>query len=58
MGENVYEAEIKYLVTREWAQTLEDILWRRSKLGLHTTEETQKKIRKLLKKLLGKQEAA
>lgn len=58
MGESVYEAEIKYLVTREWAQTLEDILWRRSKLGLHTTEETQKKIRKLLKKLLGKQEAA
>lgn len=58
LGENVYEAELKYLVTREWAQTMEDILWRRSKLGLHTTEETQKKMKKLLKKLVGKKEAA
>jgi glycerol-3-phosphate dehydrogenase len=29
------EAEIDYLVTSEWAMTSEDILWRRSKLGLH-----------------------
>ena len=28
----------------EWAQTMEDILWRRSKLGLHTTEDTQKMV--------------
>ncbi len=58
LGENIYESEIKYLVNYEWAQTLEDILWRRSKLGLHTTEDTQKKMKKLLKKLVGKKEAA
>lgn len=58
LGEGVYEAELKYLVSREWAQTLEDILWRRSKLGLHTTEETQKKMKKLLKKIVDKKEAA
>lgn len=58
LGEQVYEAELKYLVAREWAQTLEDVLWRRSKLGLHTTEETQKKMKKMLKKLAGKKEAA
>jgi glycerol-3-phosphate dehydrogenase len=58
LGENVYEAEIRYLVANEWAQTLEDILWRRSKLGLHTSEDTQKKIKKLLKKLQAKKETA
>ncbi len=58
LGENVYEAEIRYLVASEWAQTLEDILWRRSKLGLHTTEDTQKKIKKMLKKLQAKRETA
>ncbi len=31
----LYAAEIDYLREREWAQTAEDILWRRSKLGLH-----------------------
>jgi glycerol-3-phosphate dehydrogenase len=31
----LYDTEIRYLVTHEWARTAEDILWRRSKLGLH-----------------------
>lgn len=31
----LYETEIRYLVQREWAMTAEDILWRRSRLGLH-----------------------
>ena len=31
----LYEAEIAYLRRAEWAETAEDILWRRSKLGLH-----------------------
>jgi glycerol-3-phosphate dehydrogenase len=29
------EREVKYLVANEWAQTAEDILWRRTKSGLH-----------------------
>ncbi len=28
------EAELRYLVRREWAQTAADVVWRRSKLGL------------------------
>jgi glycerol-3-phosphate dehydrogenase len=28
-------AEVGWLVTHEWARTTDDILWRRSKLGLH-----------------------
>ena len=31
-------AEVDYLTRNEWAMTDEDILWRRSKLGLHMTE--------------------
>ncbi len=30
-------AEVRYLVDHEWAQTAEDVLWRRSKLGLKAT---------------------
>lgn len=32
---HLFEAELRYLVDHEWAATAEDILWRRSKLGLH-----------------------
>lgn len=31
----VYERELEYLIRYEWARSAEDILWRRSKLGLH-----------------------
>jgi glycerol-3-phosphate dehydrogenase len=33
-GLGLSEAEVEHLFTREWARTAEDILWRRSKLGL------------------------
>ena len=32
-------AEVRYLIENEWAQTTEDVLWRRSKLGLKATAE-------------------
>jgi len=39
MGEEVapglYEAELDYLRREEWATAADDVLWRRSKLGLH-----------------------
>jgi len=31
----LFEAELNYLHTHEWARTVEDVLWRRTKLGLH-----------------------
>ncbi|GAA4035629.1 glycerol-3-phosphate dehydrogenase [Parerythrobacter jejuensis] len=34
-GGDLYEAEVTYLVDHEFARTAEDVLWRRSKLGLH-----------------------
>lgn len=35
------EREVDYLRREEWAHTAEDILWRRSKLGLHLSAEEQ-----------------
>ncbi len=37
-GANLTEAEIRYLVRREWAMTAEDIVWRRTKLGLRLSQ--------------------
>lgn len=33
-GHGLYEAEARWLIDREWAQTPQDILWRRTRLGL------------------------
>jgi len=33
-GHGLYETEVDYLVREEWARSVEDIVWRRSKLGL------------------------
>jgi glycerol-3-phosphate dehydrogenase len=41
-GADLYEQEVRYLIRHEWARTAEDILWRRTKLGLRfSLEETQ-----------------
>jgi glycerol-3-phosphate dehydrogenase len=37
-GAGLSAREIAWLTSREWAMTAEDILWRRSKLGLHMSE--------------------
>ncbi len=34
---DLYEAEVKWLMTQEWARHAEDVLWRRTKLGLKLT---------------------
>jgi glycerol-3-phosphate dehydrogenase len=36
----LYEAELRYLRETEWATTAHDVLWRRSKLGLHVEPGT------------------
>ena len=38
-GASLTEAEVKYLISEEWACTTEDIVWRRSKLGLRLTPQ-------------------
>lgn len=34
-GEGLTEREVAYMKSEEWARSAEDILWRRSKIGLH-----------------------
>ena len=38
-GHDLYETEVRYLIDNEWAKTTEDILWRRTKLGLRLTSD-------------------
>jgi glycerol-3-phosphate dehydrogenase len=37
-GKDLYEIEVNYLIENEWALTVEDIIWRRSKRGLYLSE--------------------
>ena len=37
-GGGLWQSEVEYLLRAEWAVTAEDILWRRSKLGLRLTK--------------------
>ncbi len=38
-GADLTAAEVRYLMTNEWARTADDVLWRRSKIGLRVNEE-------------------
>ena len=46
-------AEVRYLVQHEWAQTADDVLWRRSKLGLYATPEDVAALEKFIESLRG-----
>jgi glycerol-3-phosphate dehydrogenase len=38
-GADLTGVELRYLMRHEWAQSADDVLWRRSKLGLHLSKE-------------------
>jgi len=38
-GADLTEAEVRYLARREWAVTAQDVVWRRSKLGLRMSKD-------------------
>ena len=48
-GGGLYAFEVDWLIENEWAQTAEDILWRRSKLGLHTSLAQQTALKNYIK---------
>ncbi len=50
-GGGLTQAEVDYLVDQEWAQAAEDILYRRSKLGLHVPPGTADAVDSYLAKL-------
>lgn len=54
-GAELYQKEVDYLLEHEWAISSEDILWRRSKLGLELTAEQTEALNLYLKGTLSKQ---
>ena len=48
LGDGVWQGEIEHLRQREYARTLEDVLWRRSKLGLSVSDATADRIQTIL----------
>jgi len=44
-GAGLSEAEVDYLRREEWARSADDILWRRTKLGLHMSDAEQAALR-------------
>jgi glycerol-3-phosphate dehydrogenase len=47
-GGGLTEAEVEYLRTHEWAQSADDVLWRRTKLGLHLSEAERDRLARYL----------
>lgn len=43
-GWNLYAREVQWLMDREWAAVADDVLWRRSKIGLRLSEEEAAKL--------------
>ena len=47
-GAGLSEREVRYFVAKEWAQTAEDVLWRRTKAGLLMNREQQQRVAQFL----------
>ncbi|MGB7773819.1 MAG: glycerol-3-phosphate dehydrogenase C-terminal domain-containing protein, partial [Pseudolabrys sp.] len=47
-------AEVRYMVENEWAQNADDVLWRRSKIGLKATTEGSAALDRFIVSLGGK----
>jgi len=49
-GHNLYGFEVDYLITKEWARCAEDVLWRRTKLGLFLSAAETESLDRYIKK--------
>ena len=52
-GDQLTLAEVKYLVGTEWARSAEDILWRRTRLGLELPDSAVHDLQDAVTQLLG-----
>ena len=52
-GAGLYDREVVYLISEEWAVTAEDILWRRTKLGLHLQQIDTAALQRRITQLTG-----
>lgn len=57
-GHGLYQREIDYLITEEWADSSEAILWRRTKLGLVFNQDERERLELFCKeRLLGRNDS-
>jgi len=42
-GGGLYEREVRWFIEHEWARTADDVLWRRTKCGLHMSAEQRRR---------------
>jgi glycerol-3-phosphate dehydrogenase len=47
-GAGLTERELRYFVEHEWAASADDVLWRRSKCGLHMSEAQRARVAQAL----------
>ena len=52
IGSDLYRVEVDYLVRTEWARSADDILWRRTKLGLRVTPVERARLDACLRSML------
>jgi glycerol-3-phosphate dehydrogenase len=53
LGADLTGAEVRYLMEREWAQTEDDVLWRRSKLGLRISPDERRQLARFMTGMVG-----
>ena len=57
-GGNLYENEVRYLMAREWALSVEDILWRRTKEGLNLSDSEVRTLSDFLKGIISEADSS
>lgn len=57
-GGGLYEVEVQYLIDHEFAMSAEDILWRRTKLGLHLEKRSMLALESAMPDYLKEKKAA
>jgi glycerol-3-phosphate dehydrogenase len=53
IGADLTAVEVRYLMEREWAQTEDDVLWRRTKLGLRFSSEERRRLANAMAAMVG-----
>ena len=57
-GADLTEAEVRWLIDREWARTADDVLWRRTRLGLRLAAEEAAGLDEWMRARIGTEGAA
>ena len=52
-GSDLTGAEVRHLMTKEWARFPDDVLWRRTKLGLRFSPDERERLAKFMAAMVG-----